>query len=301
MARSTKSETKKFEVITMNYKQQTALQGRSAMGAGAGIKEGKSQVKSFALPLFVFVISWGLCGCSTVSTYLGLQKEEPAYEEQLLAAYNRTKLNKSITLDVLPMLQSSKHEFLSQSDSVVAALGQGKEGYKTWFEMVTFDEYKLTAKRKYFFLVDEKITRSPTNPRYIFFAPRRGLAFDCEMAMSKQVRDESYETEGAAQIAILKQVWKDLRKDIDELGQDVGGGGQNSKSLDICGMLLNQAFETIMLTLETSPVLATKLSERGGVEFEHINFDKGGIQMVVEGDIVRVKIRLGVLTQTFEQ
>jgi len=285
----------------MNYKQQTALQGRSAMGAGAGIKEGKSQVKSFALLLFVFVISWGLCGCSTVSTYLGLQKEEPAYEEQLLAAYNRTKLNKSITLDVLPMLQSSKHEFLSQGDSVVAALGQGKEGYKTWFEMVTFDEYKLTAKRKYFFLVDEKITRSPTNPRYVFFAPRRGLAFDCEMALSKQMRDESYETEGAAQIAILKQVWKDLRKDIDELGQDVGGGGQNSKALDICGLLLNQAFETIMLTLETSPVLATKLIDKGGVEFEHINFDKGGIQMVIDGDTAAVKIRLGVLVETLSR
>jgi hypothetical protein len=121
------------------------------------------------------------------------------------------------------------------------------------------------------------------------------------MALGKQVRDESYETEGAAQIAILKQVWKDLRKDIDELGQDIGGGGQNSKALDICGLLLNQAFETIMLTLETSPVLATKLSDKGGVEFDHINFDKGGIQMVIDGDTAAVKIRLGVLVETLSR
>jgi len=265
------------------------------------IESKKSQAKSFAFRLFIFTILCVLYGCSVVSPYVGLRREEPSYDKELLAAYHGTKLNKSITLDVLPALRSSEHQLLSQSDSVIAALGQSKNGYKTWFNMVAFDEYKLTAKRKYFFVVDEKVTRSPTNPRRPLLEPRQGLAFDCEMVLEKEVLDKPYATENARQIAILKQVSNNLRRDINELGEDIETGGQDNKMLHVCGMLINQTFQTILLTLETSPVLATKLSDKSGIEFDHISFDKGKIQMVVEDDIVKVKIRLGVLMQTFGQ
>jgi hypothetical protein len=242
-----------------------------------------------------------LYGCSVVSPYVGFQREEPSSDQELLAAYHRIELNKNISLDVLPVLRSSPHELLSQSDSVVAALGQSKKGYKTWFTMAAFDEYKLTAKRKYFFVVDEKATRSPTNTRWVLLEPKRGLAFDCEMIIEKEVLDNSYTTEDAKQIAILKQVSNNLRKDIDELGEDIETAGQNNKMLYACGILINQTFETILLTLETSSGLAMKLSDQDGIEFDHINFDKGKIQMVVEDDIVRAKIRMGVLIDTFGQ
>ena len=265
------------------------------------VESKKSQAKNFAFWLFIFAGLCGLCSCSVVSPYIGLQREEPPYNEQLSAAYDRTKLNKSIPLDVLPMLQSSEHNLLSQSDSAVAASGQSKKGYKTWFNMVAFDEYKLTAKRKYFFVVDEKITRSPTKPRWVLLEPKRGLAFDCEMALEKELLDKPYPTEFAKQIEILKQFPKNLHRDIDELGEDIEAPGHDNKTLNVCGMLINQTFQTILFTLETSPTLTIKLSDRSGIEFDPVNFDKGRIQMVVEGDIVRVKIRLGVLTQTFEQ
>ena len=265
------------------------------------IESRSSQIKSFAFRLFTFTILCMLYGCSVVSPYAGFRREEPSYDQELLAAYQGVKLNKSITLDVLPVLKSSPHELLSQSDSVIAALGQSKKGYKTWFNMVAFDEYKLTAKRKYFFVVDEKITRSQTKPRWMMLEPKRGLAFDCEMVLENELLDKPYETENARQIAILKQVSNNLRRDTDELGEDIETTGQDNKSLNVCGMLINQTFRTILLTLETSPVLAAKLSDKSGVEFDHISFDKGKIQMVVENDIVWVKIRLGVLTQTFEQ
>lgn len=261
----------------------------------------KSQAKSFAFRLLTFTVLCGLYGCSVVSPYVGLRREEPSYDQELLAAYQGVKLNKSITLDVLPVLKNSPHELLSQSDSVVAALGQSKNGYKTWFNMVAFDEYKLAAKRKYFFAVDEKVTRSPTNSRRPLLEPRQGLAFDCEMVLEKELLDKSYAAENARQIAILRQVSNNLRRDIDELGEDIETAGQDNKMLHVCGMLINQTFQTILLTLETSPVLATKLSDKSGVEFDHVSFDKGKIRMVVENDIVRVKIRLGVLTETFGQ
>jgi hypothetical protein len=118
---------------------------------------------------------------------------------------------------------------------------------------------------------------------------------------------ESDATEDGGQIALLKEVLQDLHKDIEELGKNAetpDGNAQHGlrhNKLDICGMLVNQAFQSALTAMEMSPVLATKLGERGGVGFEHINFDKGRIQMVVDGEIVRVKIRLGVLAQTFEQ
>ncbi len=262
------------------------------------VENKESRAKSFALRFFTFAALCGLCGCSVVSPYVGLQREEPSYDQELLAAYHRIELNKNITLDVLPVLRSAPHELLSQSDSVVAALGQSKKGYKTWFNMVAFDEYKLTAKRKYFFVVDEKVTRSPTNPGWVLLEPRRGLAFDCEMVIEKEVPYNYYATENAEQIAMLKQVSNNLRKDIGELGEDIEKTGQDNQMLHVCGMLISQTFETILRTLETSPVLAAKLSDGSGIEFDHISFDKGKIQMVADGDIVRVKIRLGVLVNT---
>ena len=266
---------------------------------GPWVESKKTQARSPALWLFGLIIFGGLCGCSGISRYVGLEKEELPYEQQLFAAYSRTTLNKSITLDVLPMFQAAKHDLLSQGDSVVAALGEGKNGYKTWFSMVAFDEYRMKARRKYFFVVDEEITRSPDDSGRVRFSPGRGLAFDCEVMPEKKVL-ESYATEDGGQIALLKEVLQDLHKDIEELGKNAQAPGRNNK-LDICGMLVNQAFQSALTAIEMSPVLVTNIGERSGVEFEHINFDKGRIQMVVDGEIVRVKIRLGVLKDTFEQ
>ena len=261
----------------------------------------KSQARSFAIWVLIIVFSCGLYSCSVVSPYVGLQREEIPYEEELLSAYNRTQLNKSITLDVLPMLQSSQHDQLSHSDSVVAALGQGKKGYKSWFTMVAFDENKLTAKRKCFFVIDEKVTRSPANRNRVFLEPKRGLAFDCEATIERELLDESDTTEFAKQIAILKQVSKDLRSDVDELSEDIEGSAGDNKALNVCAMLLNQVFGTILLTLETSPALTARLSDAAGIEFDHINFDKGRVRMVVDGDIVKIKIRLGAAADTLGQ
>ena len=254
---------------------------------------------SFTLWLLVFSFCF-LASCSVVSPYLGFEREELLRSGELSATYEGTKLKKSITLDVLPMVQMSKHELLSQGDSVVASLGQSKKGYKTWFNMVAFDEYKLTAKRKYFFIVDERIGRSPTNPKRVLIKPKRGLSFDCQMVLDKEVLDRPYATENARQIMILRQVLNHLRKDIDELSEDIGELGQGSEKLGVCGMLIKQVFEAILLKLDRSPALTMKLGDSSGVGFDHISFDKGKVRMVVRNDIVTVRIRLGVLVLTFD-
>ena len=238
-------------------------------------------------------------GCSTVSGG-GAAQQRLSYQQTLSAPYDQTQIRKSMTLDVLPRIQRSQDELgddsagaelLSHSESVVASLGQSKDGYKMWFNMVSFHEYRLNVIRKYFFIVHDKAGSFRTRSK-------RGLRFDCEMVLEKQVLDKAYVAESAGQIAILRAVLDNHRKDMNELSTDTDAPGQSNEMLNVCGMLINQTFETILLKLDSSPILATRLGQTGGFEFDHINFDLGKIQMVVEGDIVAVQIRLGAFADT---
>jgi len=243
--------------------------------------------KSFFCCFFTFTFLCGLCGCSAVEY---LRPGNLSYDDAgLSTAYDQTVINKSMTLDVLPRIQASKNELLSQSESVVASLGQDKNGYKTWFNMVAFHEYRLIAIRKYFFVVDEKVRARPG----------RGLRFDCQTALTKDLLGGSGAADNTRQIAILRRLLDNLRKDIGELGKDMDAPGRANGTLNICKMLIQQVLETILLKLENTPALAAKLSDPGGVEFDHLSFDRGKIRMVVENDIATVKIRLGALVRTF--
>jgi len=256
-------------------------------------KAGKLKILNFELWFLVFsfqlLVILCLCGCSAVEY---LRPGNLSYDDAgLSATYDQTVINKSMTLDVLPRIQASKNELLSQSESVVASLGQDKNGYKTWFNMVAFHEYSLTAIRKYFFIVDEKVRARPG----------QSLRFDCQMALAKDLPGRDRAAENTRQIAILRRVIDNLRKDIGELGENIDAPGRVNGTLNICKMLIQQVLDTILLKLEDSPGLATKLSEPGGVDFDHLSFDRGKIRMVVENDIVTGKIRLGALARTFEQ
>ena len=257
------------------------------------------QFLPFRFPV-LFVLCWCLCGCS-VDQYF--QPQELSYEK-LAASYYQTRLKASSTLDVLGSLRKPEYEsathLLSQSDTALASLGQSEKGYKTWFTMVTFDEHNLTAQRKYFYLVDERAKMSLTRFERYFIPPSRGLIFDCQVLPQADVLDRPYITEEARQIAILKQVAENLRKDIDELGEVTDELSQGNQMLAVSGMLMNQVFEAILLELDKSPILAKGLSDKSGVEFNHMSFDKGGIRMAVDGGIVTLNIRLGLFRRTFE-
>jgi hypothetical protein len=157
--------------------------------------------------------------------------------------------------------------------------------------MVTFHEYRLNVIRKYFFAVDDRAGSLRTRSR-------RGLRFDCEMVLGKEVLGESYTSENARRIAILRYVMDSTRVDIKELGDDVDVPGQYNQKLDVCGMLINQMFETVLVKLDASPVLAMRLSLAGGAEFDHINFNKGTVRMVIADDTVAVKIRFGAFAHS---
>ena len=246
---------------------------------------------AFAFGASALILFCWLGGCSAISPEVRMRQEVRLYDKDLSAAYDQTKVKKSLTLDVLPKMGRSKDELLSQSESVVASLGQGKDGYKTWFTMVAFHEYELSVVRKYFFVVDEKVHNRA----------KRGLRFDCETLLDKEELDNIRLAKGARQIAVLKNVLDNLQKDAAELVGDVNAPGQDNRMFDVSVMLVKQVFETALLDLDRSPALATKLSDPNGVEFDHLNFGAGRIRVQAEGNTVIVRIRLGALLPTFDE
>jgi hypothetical protein len=241
-----------------------------------------------------------LAGCSAVSSSAKSQSRQLYEQQELSAPYDQITLKKSLTLDALPKIRRShgepgsllaETETVSHSDRVVASLGQSRDGYSTWFNMVTFHEYRLNVIRKYFFIVEDRTGSLRTRSM-------RGLRFDCEMVLDKEVLVKSYTSENARRIAMLRYVLDSIHKDIKELGDDVDVPGQYNKKLDVCGMLINQMFETVLVKLEASPVLAMRLSQPGGAEFDHINFNEGTVRMVVAEDTVAVNARFGAFAHS---
>jgi hypothetical protein len=236
-----------------------------------------------------------LSGCSLVSPKARTAQKVRLYDKELSAAYDQTRLKKGLTLDVLPRMENRPGEILSQSESVVASLGRGKEGYKTWFTMVTFHEFELSVIRKYFFIVDEKVEKT--------MAKGRGFRFDCQMLLTQDEIGEILDTTTEAkQTAVFKAMLDNLDKDVDQLAPDIDTPGQENKSLDISVLLIKNVCGSILRDLERSSVLATQISSSEGIEFEHINFGKGRIRIWSEGgDTALIRIRLGDLLPTFDE
>ncbi len=215
------------------------------------------------------------------------QREKPPYNQELSAGYEQTKLKESTSADALAVIHKPQYgELLSQSKSVIASQGQKKQGHQLWFNMVAFDEDTLAAMRKYFFTVDEK-------GKAFLVGPRRRLTFQSEMVLQQDVLDKPYTDDNSRQIAILQQVLNSTRKDIDEVAPD-------NKALDICGMLINQTLQTVLHKMDDSPVLASKLDDANGFDFDHITLGKGNIRMDVADDTVSTNVKLGSITWTFE-
>ena len=229
-----------------------------------------------ALRISVLLACGLLAGCSVVGFVM--PAGPPSYE-QIYAVYRQTALNQSTSADVLAAFGRPKNELLSQSKSIIATAGQGKRGQKTWFNMVTFDENELIAKRKSVFIADER-------PKQLFAEPWEGVNFDCKMVLPRKVLDEPYANENARRIAILKQVGADTRKDTGEIGED-------NKVVGTCGMVVGQAIDTVTVKLVGSPAFAARLTDPNGLEFSHTSFNKGLLKMVVEDDVATVRIRLG--------
>jgi len=219
-----------------------------------------------------------LSGCRTLECGV---PDGPPYNEDIAVCYNLTKLKETDAANVLEMMYFPEYEVLSQTSGALGSYGQKKQGYKQWLTVVTFDEESLTARRKYLVIIDEK-------PKFFFVEPREYVLFDCEVVVDKEVVDEPYVDENARRIAVLDWVRERFRDDIDDIGQD-------NDRIKACGMYVHQILETALRRLHDAPALAAKLNDAYGVKFDHINLDKGQVQMELEGDVAAVEVKVGSL------
>jgi hypothetical protein len=187
-------------------------------------------------------------------------------------------LKQSSSAEVLSVIQH-ENDFLSQSESVVAAWGDKRKGSMLWFSAVAFDEDFLTAKRKYSFVADERI-------HGYFVIPAQKLRFDLQAVFDPKVLAEPYANENARRIAVLKQLLKDYSSDIIQLAPD-------SQTLTSGSMMARRVVNTVITKLEQNPAYAIKLDEPNGLDFDHPVLGKGRARLVITDDIATLTIKVG--------
>lgn len=232
-------------------------------------------MRNAVLTILVFCIS---AGCSETMEYIK-SRGKPS-SQNIYANYDKTVLRESTPTDVLETVHMADHELLSQSGKVIAVQGDTEGKPDFWVTIVAFDEESLPASRKYVAVVNEKPMR--------FFLVNRlaSVEFRGESLLDAQVFDAPYASENARRKAILQQFLDDFHADTEEVAQD-------NETIHTAVMMINQAVETVLVELEASPAHAAYLSDSKGLEFEHVNLDKGRIQMLIENGIAKVELKIG--------
>jgi hypothetical protein len=228
-------------------------------------------VKKYRLYLTAAIVSTAvfLTGCR-VPTH----KYEDVFDR-----YYSTTLKMSTSDDVLAVLQN-QNELLSTSDSVIATWGKsGKKDRTHWFNMVAFDEETMLAIRKYGFILEE--TRWGLNR-----TPLPALRFDAEIAMSQELLEAPYPSANARLLEILKKSRDAFKSDSAELTYD-------ADVLRGSVMMVQQALNTVIVKLTQSPAYAANLPLMEGMEFDHPTLSESRMRLVIEEDIVKIKIKAG--------
>jgi hypothetical protein len=238
-------------------------------------------LKAAVLVLCCLALCCLAAGCNAGDPFEFLVREGPLTNKEIYAQYRQTILNQSTSAEVLSrfVIVTPKYALLSQSKSIAAIAETTKHRHKMWFNIVSFDENELIAKRKYYFISHER-------PKQLFVEPWEGVDFGCQMVLSKETLEQPYADENMRRIAVLKKVDADTRKDTMDIGAD-------NATLSLNGMMAGQGMESLLIKLNAAPALAARLSEPNGLEFDHINLDKGRLRMVIDNDIVTLKMRLG--------
>jgi hypothetical protein len=217
------------------------------------------------------LVTVGLTGCKSP-----LNKYEGVFDR-----YYATTLTLSTSGDVLAMIQNPDDELLSQSESVVASWGkEGKKDRTHWFNMVAFDEEAMTAVRKYAFILEETQTRGGNR------TPQPALRYDAEMVMSGEVLDNAYASNNAKLLAVLTEARRLFKQDSAEVTFD-------SDVLRGSVMMVHQAMNTVITKLTQSPAYAAQMPLLEGMSFDHPTLGESRIRLVVEENIVKVKIKAG--------
>ncbi|MEN6334140.1 MAG: hypothetical protein ABFE01_07740 [Phycisphaerales bacterium] len=222
---------------------------------------------------------------------------------QLAIPYTATQLGRSTSLEVLNVAHDGAYQFdsdqveqalLTQGDTVIAYSGRSADTRKTWLNLIVFDEYRMTARRKYFFCIDERAERVPDNPKKRLFPPRKGILFDAQFVIDPEVLTTPYATEEAQRVAILQWLSGQVERDIAALVGDAKKPAQGSDAITLSGMMTGQVFQGVLVQLNKSPGLAKNLADERGIAFPHMSLDQGRIRLQTQNDLAAVTIRVNL-------
>lgn len=198
-------------------------------------------------------------------------------DQVVFQKYDRTLLRQSTSAQVLSSIYDPIDEYLSQSESVVAAWNERDKGRTHWFNMVAFDDDSLLAVRKYgFACVEQRL--GPNAP------PRPKLRLDAELVLDAEILQAAYPSQNARLIAVLKEAAKQFNADALQVTSD-------SRTLESSVMMAAQLLQTVLVKLEQSPAQASRLTWLEGLEFEHPILGQSRIRMLILNDLVKIKIK----------
>ena len=152
----------------------------------------------------------------------------------------------------------------------------------------------MTARRKYFFCVDERATTAPTARGQRLFPPRKGLIFDAELVLSPEIQTTPYATEEARQLAIVNWLMERFAHDVRSLVGTSGESTQANELVSLAGMMMNQTFEGLRIELDKSPGLARSLTGSKGVAFPHISMNEGRLRLTTAAGVTTATLRVNL-------
>ncbi len=239
------------------------------------------------------------CGCS-VLLYVSA---DPLPYTRLAGPYRHTQLKTSTTLDALGAFDVPDYrldpnaagpQLVSQSGTTIAVSGRSADGLKTWVTLIAFDEHQMTARRKYFFCVDERATTAPTARGQRLIPPRKGLIFDAELVLSPEIQTTPYATEEARQLAIVHWLMERFAEDVGSLVGTPGESTQANELISLSAMMMNQTFEGLRIELDKSPGLARSLTGPKGVAFGHISMNEGRLRLTTAAGVTTATLRVNL-------
>lgn len=224
----------------------------------------------------VVICSLALTGCQ--------QKVETS---GIFSRYEQTVLRRTGSAQVLTNIIDNESELLSQSENVVAACGRNKKGSIIWFNAVAFDEDQMYAVRKYCLVTNEK-------SKSYFVHKSKKFRFDAELVLAGELLQEPYADENTRRIAFIKSALDSFTEDLSLLVTD-------NQTLQSGSLMVKQTFKTILTELKHSPAKAAKLNRLEGMDFDHMTLGKGRMRMLIRGDRLKIKMKIGTVTKDFHE
>jgi hypothetical protein len=224
-------------------------------------------------------------GCAWIQR--GSSPPESPTALDLLGEFKATELEKSTSGDVLSVVAFPGIEVVSSSQNAVSITGPQDLADRTWATLVSFGDDTLTANGKYFVYVNDK-------PRGFFHHKVTNARLDVEKIITPEVLTANYPNPEEMRIAVIRDALKGFTATASSVKTQ-------DRRLRSCAMVATQLFEGRITEYKASPSSIGPIDSLTGLAFDTPELGKGRIKMVVNGNVVKLKMVCGPVTSDFSQ